>query len=78
MSKEMPWFFRAGMRKVTVLGPAILIAELSVIGALFAGKLTPESFESALLGVLSYGCGIMAGANVLEHFARARAPKSDA
>ena len=72
---DLPWFLRPGMRKVTVLAPCLAIALLGGTIALFTGHLPPETFKGFVIGVLSWGGGIFAGANVLEHLAKSIASK---
>jgi hypothetical protein len=68
---ELPLWLRKGARKVTILGPALGIAMGAGVVGLFTGHLPPATFESYMVGVLTWGGGIFAGANVLEHLAKA-------
>lgn len=61
---------QAGNRKLIVLGPAMWVALVAGVVALFVGHMTAVEFTDHTVAVLSWGGGIFAGANVLEHGAK--------
>lgn len=65
--KLLQFLFAPGMRKVTVLGVGIWLAELAGIVALFANSLPAQLFVDYTVQILQYGGIIFAGGNVLEH-----------
>lgn len=56
-----------GRRKLAVLGPAMAVAELACVVALFHGEMDAAAFHSCTLDILRWGGGIFAFSNVLEH-----------
>lgn len=75
--KLLNFLFAPGMRKVTVLGSSVALAEIAGVIALFAGFMTADQFAAYILGVLSYGGSIFAVGNVLEHAAGVLKSKQD-
>lgn len=56
-----------GNRKLIVLAPALWVALAAGVVGLFTGDLPPEPFSEYMVSVLSWGGGIFALSNVLEH-----------
>lgn len=68
------FLFGNGMRKVTVLGTAMAVAELAAVVALFTGHpghMTATEFSSFTIEVLQWGGGIFTLGNVVEHGTKA-------
>jgi len=65
------FLFGPGMRKVSVLGSAMALAECAGVVALFTGHMTEAVFVEHTIGVLQWGGGIFAVGNVLEHVSSA-------
>lgn len=64
----------SGNRKLLVLGPAMLLAIVAAITALFSGHMTAPECTQHVIEVLKWGGGIFAGANVAEHLAKQLMP----
>lgn len=56
-----------GRRKLAVLGPAMAVAELACVAALFHGEMQAPEFHACTLDILRWGGLIFVGGNVLEH-----------
>lgn len=65
------FLFGNGMRKVTVLGTAMAVAELAAVVALFTWHMTATEFSSFTIEVLQWGGGIFTLGNVVEHGTKA-------
>lgn len=67
LSSIMDTVAAPGRRKLAVLGPAMAIAELAAVVALFHGEMQAPDFHAFTLDVLRWGGGIFVGGNILEH-----------
>lgn len=67
MSSTLDMVAKPGRRKLAILGPAMAVAELAGVIALFHGELQAADFHAFTMDVLRWGGGMFAVSNLLEH-----------